>query len=185
MESQQTSEQIFPPSISNPQLIFDNIQTKTTPSISFVIGIVGDWKNCGLPSNQHHSYPFLSIQIYDKLTEYTAGQDNHVFVRMSDSDKSMQDANDEIGEISTAPSLYLRPMFFHQTRKNGKIIKSVSERYLRDDLGLGSYYIDKETSNRGVKEAGVQLICHIWPDIPWHICILTNMVTDIMYVGSW
>ena len=60
----------------------------------------------------------------------------------------------EVGEISSAPSLYLRPTFFRQTRK-GKIIKQVSERYLRDDLGLGCYYVDEDTTNRRVKEAAI------------------------------
>jgi hypothetical protein len=27
----------------------------------------------------------------------------------------------------------------------------------------------------------VQLICQLWPDRPWHICIPTNMVTYIIY----
>jgi exosome complex exonuclease DIS3/RRP44 len=71
---------------------------------------------------------------------------------MSDSDEDIQD----VGEISTAPSLYLRPTFFRQTRKKGKIIKEVSERYLRDDLGLGCYYVDEDTmGTRRVKEAAV------------------------------
>lgn len=62
---------------------------------------------------------------------------------------------DQVGEISTAPSLYLRPTFFRQTRK-GKIIKQVSERYLRDDLGLGCYFVDEgDSSNRRVKEAAI------------------------------
>ena len=77
---------------------------------------------------------------------------------MSDSDDGMiegSDEEDQIGEISTAPSLYLRPMSFRQTRKKGKIIKQVSERYLRDDLGLGCYYVDDNTTNRRVKEAAV------------------------------
>ncbi|CAJ1966897.1 unnamed protein product [Cylindrotheca closterium] len=60
-----------------------------------------------------------------------------------------------VGEIMTAPSLYLRPSFFRQTRKKGKIIKTVSERYLRDDLGLGSYFVDEGTKNLRVKEAAM------------------------------
>lgn len=63
--------------------------------------------------------------------------------------------HEEIGEISTAPSLYLRPTFFRQTRKKGKILKQVSERYLRDDLGLGCYYVDEDKTDRRVKEAAV------------------------------
>jgi exosome complex exonuclease DIS3/RRP44 len=61
----------------------------------------------------------------------------------------------DVSEIITAPSLYLRPSHFRQTRRRGKIIKSVSERYLRDDLGLGCYYVDEGGSNRRAKEAAV------------------------------
>jgi len=61
----------------------------------------------------------------------------------------------EMSAIISAPSLYLRPAFFRQTRKKGKIIKSVSERYLRDDLGLGCYYVDEGNSNRRAKEATI------------------------------
>lgn len=53
-------------------------------------------------------------------------------------------------------SLYLRPTFYRQTRKKGKIIKSVSERYLRDDLGFGCYYVDEGLmSNRRSDNATV------------------------------
>jgi exosome complex exonuclease DIS3/RRP44 len=51
--------------------------------------------------------------------------------------------------------LYLRPAFFRQTRKKGKIIKTVSERYLRDDLGLGTYIVDDNTKYLRVKEAAM------------------------------
>jgi exosome complex exonuclease DIS3/RRP44 len=56
--------------------------------------------------------------------------------------------------IVTAPSLYIRPAYFRQTRK-GKVVKSLSERYLRDDLGLGCYYVDDDVKRhrRRVKEA--------------------------------
>eukprot|EP00536_Pseudo-nitzschia_multiseries_P015552 jgi/Psemu1/218408/e_gw1.908.31.1 len=64
-----------------------------------------------------------------------------------------EDSDHEISDIVTAPSLYLRPAFFRQTRKKGKIIKSVSERYLRDDLGLGCYYVDEGVSNPGKPNA--------------------------------
>jgi len=73
---------------------------------------------------------------------------------MIDSDYEHDD-DDEVGEISAAPSLYLLPTFFRQTRK-GKIIKQVSERYLRDDLGLGCYYVDEgDSTARRVKEATI------------------------------
>lgn len=61
----------------------------------------------------------------------------------------------EVSDILSAPSLYLRPSFFRQTRKKGKIIKSVLERYLRDDLGFGCYYVDEGSSNRRATEATI------------------------------
>jgi exosome complex exonuclease DIS3/RRP44 len=63
------------------------------------------------------------------------------------------DLNQE-STIVTAPSLYIRPAYFRQTRK-GKVVKSLSERYLRDDLGLGCYYVDDDVKRhrRRVKEA--------------------------------
>ena len=61
----------------------------------------------------------------------------------------------ETSDILSAPSLYLRPAFFRQTRKKGKVIKSVSERYLRDDLGFGCYYVDEGNSNRRSRDATV------------------------------
>lgn len=65
--------------------------------------------------------------------------------------------DDELTEHAAvnAPSLYMRPAFFRQTRKRGKIYKTVTERYIRDDLGLGSYYVDADENKakRRVKEA--------------------------------
>lgn len=57
--------------------------------------------------------------------------------------------------ILNAPSLYMRPSYFRQTRKRGKVYKTVTERYIRDDLGLGSYYVDTDENRakRRVKEA--------------------------------
>jgi exosome complex exonuclease DIS3/RRP44 len=82
----------------------------------------------------------------------SSGQDSDDDI-IVDSDYEHDD--DEVGEISAAPTLYLRPTFFRQTRK-GKIIKQVSERYLRDDLGLGCYYVDEgDSTNRRVKDAAV------------------------------
>lgn len=57
--------------------------------------------------------------------------------------------------VATAPSLYTRPAHFRQTRKRGKIIKTVNERYLRDDLGFGCHYVDADTTKRRVQEAVV------------------------------
>ncbi|KAL3897536.1 MAG: hypothetical protein SGARI_006895, partial [Bacillariaceae sp.] len=71
-------------------------------------------------------------------------------------DENMYESGEEeyhSESIATAPSLYLRPAYFRQTRK-GKIVKNLSERYLRDDLGLGCYYVDEgNKSNRRAKEA--------------------------------
>jgi exosome complex exonuclease DIS3/RRP44 len=43
---------------------------------------------------------------------------------------------------NTTPSLYTRPIYFRQTRKSGKVIMSVNERYIREDLGYGCYFVD-------------------------------------------
>jgi exosome complex exonuclease DIS3/RRP44 len=80
---------------------------------------------------------------------------------MSDMDEEAEERSasmeEELGveEVVRAPSLYTRPAFFRQTRKRGKIIKTVSEQYLRDDLGFGCHYVDQDTTNRRVKEAVV------------------------------
>ena len=50
--------------------------------------------------------------------------------------------------ITVAPSLYERPCYFRQTRNRGKIIKTVQERYLRDDLGFGCCFWDPHASKR-------------------------------------
>ena len=46
--------------------------------------------------------------------------------------------------VEVAPSrMYTTPTYFRQTRhKRGKIFKTVTERYLRDDLGFGCYFVD-------------------------------------------
>jgi exosome complex exonuclease DIS3/RRP44 len=72
----------------------------------------------------------------------------------SDVDDDNDDDLNHESSIVAAPSLYLRPAYFRQTRK-GKIVKNLSERYLRDDLGLGCYYVDEDSNKktRRVKEA--------------------------------
>ncbi|KAL3919693.1 MAG: hypothetical protein SGILL_003630 [Bacillariaceae sp.] len=73
-----------------------------------------------------------------------------------DDEHDIEEEEEEEGlseSIVTAPSLYLRPAYFRQTRK-GKIVKNLTERYLRDDLGLGCFYVDEgNKSNRRAKEA--------------------------------
>ena len=75
--------------------------------------------------------------------------------RTEDSDQSMHSHSEEEEEeevVTTttvaAPSLYQRPSFFRRTRQKGKILKTVQERYLRDDLGLGCYYWDPQARKR-------------------------------------
>jgi len=65
------------------------------------------------------------------------------------------DASSEHAAILNAPKLYMRPSYFRQTRKRGKIYKTVTERYIRDDLGLGSYHVDTDENRakRRVKDA--------------------------------
>lgn len=80
---------------------------------------------------------------------------------MEAKDEEMCDAHQ--APILKAPSLYMRPSYFRQTRKRGKIYKTVTERYIRDDLGLGSYYVDTDENRakRRVKEAIVGEPCVI------------------------
>ena len=70
---------------------------------------------------------------------------------MSDPDSQNDSGSEDESmnhEITVAPSLYQRPCFFRQTRQKGKIIKTVQERYLRDDLGFGCYFWDPKASSR-------------------------------------
>jgi tRNA splicing endonuclease len=43
-------------------------------------------------------------------------------------DRSTMEEDMGLEEVVRAPSLYTRPAFYRQTRKRGKIIKTVSER---------------------------------------------------------
>jgi hypothetical protein len=68
-------------------------------------------------------------------------------------DEDEDDGDDE--GIVAAPSLYKRTTFFRQTRKRGKVFKTVVEQYIRDDLGLGCYFVDdgENKKTRRVKDA--------------------------------
>jgi exosome complex exonuclease DIS3/RRP44 len=58
-----------------------------------------------------------------------------------DDDDSDHAAEMMIMDVELAPELYQTQSFFRQTRKRaGRILKSVKECYLRDDLGFGSIY---------------------------------------------
>lgn len=77
---------------------------------------------------------------------------------MMDDDHDMDDRHhDDEEEIVTAPSLYYRKAYFRQTRKRGKIFKTVNEQYVRDDLGFGTYFVDDgiNKKTRRVKDAVV------------------------------
>ncbi|CAB9502478.1 complex exonuclease RRP44 homolog A [Seminavis robusta] len=64
-----------------------------------------------------------------------------------DDDDKSSSMEEEEELVTTAPSLYQRPSYYRQTRK-GKIIKTVQERYLRDDLGFGNYFWDPLQARR-------------------------------------
>jgi len=83
-------------------------------------------------------------------------EEDQEMMMMGEDEDGDENGDTTTTSILTAPSLYLRPTFFRQTRKKGKIIKSVTERYLRDDLGLGCYYVDEGLmSNRRSNDATV------------------------------
>ena len=94
----------------------------------------------------------------------------------------MEDLEYEESVILSAPKLYTRPTYFRQTRKRGKVYKTVEERYIRDDLGFGCYFVDNDEnkSKRRVKDAIVgkpreietttQLIAVLHPSAPIVVC---------------
>lgn len=94
-------------------------------------------------------------------------------------DNEMHD--DESNLIVAAPSLYVRPSFFRQTRKRGKIFKTVSERYIRDDLGLGCYYVDDSDPKRRAKEAIVGRPCVI-ESVPRIVSLMRACPTSSLVV---
>ena len=87
---------------------------------------------------------FISINFTIQQTNNKMSDDDH----MSQSDNSGSDNDDDQDVITAAPSLYERPCFFRQTRNKGKVIKTVQERYLRDDIGFGCYFWDPQASKR-------------------------------------
>jgi exosome complex exonuclease DIS3/RRP44 len=59
-----------------------------------------------------------------------------------DMDDDAESENDNILIARHAPNRYTTPSCYFQTRKRGRILKRVSEMYLRDDLGFGCFYVD-------------------------------------------
>jgi exosome complex exonuclease DIS3/RRP44 len=51
-----------------------------------------------------------------------------------------------IKEAVSAPVLYSRSTYFRQAYKRVKIVKSVTEKYIREDLGFGCQFVDDENS---------------------------------------
>jgi hypothetical protein len=108
---------------------------------------------------------------------------------MSDEDDtSSNDGLEEVVAVKGAPSLYTRPIYYRQTRKRGKILKTVSERYLREDLGFGCYYavaqkartdVDKVHGKPVVISTAKHLLTLLQPGSPLVICdtnvLLHNM----------
>jgi len=97
----------------------------------------------------------------------SVADDGHDAVEEDDFMKLDDDDDDEVEEeeVLQAPKLYARPAFFRQTTAHGgggrrasrnrqtaaagggvgtKILKTVTERYLRDDLGFGCYFPDDD-----------------------------------------
>jgi exosome complex exonuclease DIS3/RRP44 len=93
----------------------------------------------------------------DALMDENVPMDDHLHVQHDDVEESDNDDESDDELIVEAPSLYKRSMFFRQTRKRGKIFKTVMEQYVRDDLGLGSYFVDDgaNKTTRRVKDAVV------------------------------
>lgn len=60
----------------------------------------------------------------------------------SDNDENDNDEYLDVidDDVALAPSLYTRRVYFRQARKWTKLYKTVTERYLRDDLGFGCHF---------------------------------------------
>ena len=107
---------------------------------------------------------------------------------------SDNEQDDGLEAVVAAPSLYTRPIFYRQTRKRGKIFKTVSERYLRDDLGFGCYYtLDNDQKQRSdvdqvhgkprVIESAQQLLTLLQPAQPNALVVCdTNVLLHNMDV---
>jgi exosome complex exonuclease DIS3/RRP44 len=81
---------------------------------------------------------------------------DHEAAEVEEEESSSSSSGFNSSEIHIAPSHYCTHSHFRTTRKRGKILKTVTERYLRDDLGLGCHYVDDNgASKRRVKEASV------------------------------
>ena len=50
-----------------------------------------------------------------------------------------------------APKRYSTSSYYYQTRKRGRILKRVSELYIRDDLGFGCYYVEDQSLSESRK----------------------------------
>jgi hypothetical protein len=116
------------------------------------------------------------------LTTDTAIMSNDVAVAASDEeekdddDQGMdnEDNDNEVDadmmDVTTVPDndLYMHSTYYRQTRsRRGRVLKTVEERYLRDDLGFGCYFVDNDNdhdagstnlpSNTSKKRSGARL----------------------------
>jgi exosome complex exonuclease DIS3/RRP44 len=102
-------------------------------------------------------------------------------IGMVHDEHEMDDDDDYDDEgIVTAPPLYNQTIFFRQTRKRGKVFKTVIEQYIRDDLGMGCYFMDdgENKKTRRVKDAVVGKPCDI-PNTTTLVSLLKNDDNDI------
>lgn len=104
------------------------------------------WKHLGIPPSIHHQ---------QNPNRFHALAPTQQFIIMSDPDDSENRIDDDEASDSNnliaqhAPKRHLTTSCYFQTRKRGKILKRVSELYIRDDLGFGCYYVD----DRSISEA--------------------------------
>ena len=67
-------------------------------------------------------------------------------------DDEISDSNNNNNLIAQhAPKRYSTSSYYFQTKKRGRILKRVSELYIRDDLGFGCYYVDDRSISESRK----------------------------------
>jgi exosome complex exonuclease DIS3/RRP44 len=106
------------------------------------------------PPNHTFELFFFLVMADDDADGSVMKEDNDDNDNENDENDDDDDSDHEMSimDVELAPELYQTQSFFRQTRKRaGRILKSVKECYLRDDLGFGSIYKKNAQSSNEVE----------------------------------
>ena len=84
-----------------------------------------------------------------RMEEEEDEEDDDAGIEVDGDDEEVSEVNELIAQH--APKRYTTSSFYVQTRKRARIIKRVTELYIRDDLGFGCYYVDDRTMSESRK----------------------------------